>query len=579
MYPLPPMDEGKPSQCKEDHLKDSEATTEKRAAPKTIQEESELLSLASTTTTTASSNAIKPKMTRKRRKVKHKKPENMPSRPLSAYNIFFREERLRWLKERKEQQAFSNSDEQSKDDEDTRPIAYNKDLKKEGTFHIMGRAIAARWKKLSLMERKQYIHSADEDMVRYRREMEEYNDMMVRESIARRAEHEAQQRNELLQNAMTARHRQLQLSHQQLTTGMEDRRILFQAAQQGQISLPSVLTGLPNAGFTRRHAAAEFNLSASSAVASATRLTQPVASETNHETNQLSLFLNLHTQRLSEGQGVLAPTALQQQLPATLPDLSQLLTQPVSAPVGNSNSNIQQEHLAIVAPDGLCLQPRSTLVQLGSTVSKMLRNLSAQQQQQSLGSRAGRSTNNNSSCISSSMIHTLLAQPAPIVAPPQSAAPSPATTHPNSTAVTTVSLAQRPDTTTTTDALPAAYAATQQQRSIQQLLACNPASTEQEQQALEQLLLNKLMEQFQHEGSQQQLQQHERPAAAATETDSPLAAAIRATAYGHQQPDRNISDRSSTATAQPYTTVVSSSAVLPNVVSSACAQNQHGSSR
>jgi hypothetical protein len=125
-----------------------------------------------------------------RRKVrKHtRKPDGQPSRPLSAYNFFFKAERLRLLQEmdlRGEETiareaeddglaAFSNAD-----------ASGGSDMNKQRStkFHLMGKVIGKRWKEsLSAQQRHQYEIAAEEDMKRYRLEMEVYTDTMIRES-------------------------------------------------------------------------------------------------------------------------------------------------------------------------------------------------------------------------------------------------------------------------------------------------------------------------------------------------------------------------------------------------------------
>ncbi|GAX15447.1 hypothetical protein FisN_8Lh253 [Fistulifera solaris] len=71
-----------------------------------------------------------------------------PSRPLSAYNVFFKEERVKWLAE-------SSHNTQQK-------------------FTQMGYEMGQRWKKLSAAEKLKYEKIAQEDVKRYQKEMEQY---------------------------------------------------------------------------------------------------------------------------------------------------------------------------------------------------------------------------------------------------------------------------------------------------------------------------------------------------------------------------------------------------------------------
>lgn len=90
------------------------------------------------------------------RRKKSKKPKDMPRRPLSAYNIFFREERGRMLK------AIEDGTDALEDGQS------------QGLFSAMGKSIAKKWKALSKEEMVKYTDAASEDLKRYRREMDEY---------------------------------------------------------------------------------------------------------------------------------------------------------------------------------------------------------------------------------------------------------------------------------------------------------------------------------------------------------------------------------------------------------------------
>jgi len=90
---------------------------------------------------------------RKRRK---RKPKGMPKRALSAYNVFFKEERVRLLDEFKASEGTDTTD--------TPRIG----------FQEMARTIGSRWRNLSEEERKYYNSEAQSDTARYNKEMDAY---------------------------------------------------------------------------------------------------------------------------------------------------------------------------------------------------------------------------------------------------------------------------------------------------------------------------------------------------------------------------------------------------------------------
>lgn len=82
-----------------------------------------------------------------------KKPKGMPKRPLSAYNLYFQSARAKIL--------------ESAEEGDGGKIG----------FEGLGKIIGQRWRVLPESERKAYEILANKDSVRYRKEMEEYNQM------------------------------------------------------------------------------------------------------------------------------------------------------------------------------------------------------------------------------------------------------------------------------------------------------------------------------------------------------------------------------------------------------------------
>lgn len=101
---------------------------------------------------------------RKKKATRVKKPKDMPRRPLSAYNIFFREERERMLNEYKEKAKAARADADS-----VEPLPEPKI-----GFENMAKTIGKRWKALSEEGLARYKDLARADMERYRGERDNY---------------------------------------------------------------------------------------------------------------------------------------------------------------------------------------------------------------------------------------------------------------------------------------------------------------------------------------------------------------------------------------------------------------------
>jgi hypothetical protein len=109
------------------------------------------------------SSDLKPAATKKgSKKRKWRKPKDMPKRPLSAYNLFFAHERKEIIKVGSLETVATDGE-----------VAGGIGKKKMG-FAGLARSVAAKWKTIDPVKRKQYEVIAGKEQERYKMEMKEW---------------------------------------------------------------------------------------------------------------------------------------------------------------------------------------------------------------------------------------------------------------------------------------------------------------------------------------------------------------------------------------------------------------------
>jgi LysM repeat protein len=120
-----------------------------------------------------------------------------PSRPLSAYNLFFREEKEVWMAEKREaatRQAAGIKEkgnvkkgkpkvDKDDDDDDDESSSSASDDTEPRSFEAMAKALGSRWRHLDQEKKQRFIDMATKDQQRYRREMEIYKEKLVAETV------------------------------------------------------------------------------------------------------------------------------------------------------------------------------------------------------------------------------------------------------------------------------------------------------------------------------------------------------------------------------------------------------------
>jgi HMG (high mobility group) box len=135
-------------------------------------------SASATSTCVEGDGAAKPASPIKR-KTRRKKPKDMPKRPLSAYNLFFADERQRLISGEMTADAAHGMSISSSDSD----LLSGKPKKRLG-FAGLARVVAAKWRTIDPSVKAKYEERAATEQVRYKKQIKDYNEQRNRSLCA-----------------------------------------------------------------------------------------------------------------------------------------------------------------------------------------------------------------------------------------------------------------------------------------------------------------------------------------------------------------------------------------------------------
>lgn len=121
----------------------------------------------------------------KRARKRNKKPKDMPKRPLSAYNLFFADERERILSAQRE--GIEQDDFILPTEEEAERQKQQGKKRAPVLFQALARCVGKRWSAVREEDKKKYEAQAEEEMKKYRIKMEDYQQNIVMNTMAQSA--------------------------------------------------------------------------------------------------------------------------------------------------------------------------------------------------------------------------------------------------------------------------------------------------------------------------------------------------------------------------------------------------------